>query len=47
MHSRKYNRFDFDLDFRLMLMKGAIGKIQEDNIEITPFVNEISKMTSI
>lgn len=42
------NRFDFDLDFRLTLTKiGKIGKMQGDNIEITPVVNEISGRISI
>ena len=42
------NRFDFDLDFRLTLTKiGKIGKMQGDNIEITPVVKEISGRISI
>lgn len=42
------NKFDFDLDFRLTLTKiGKIGKMQGDNIEITPVVKEISGRISI
>ena len=41
-------RFSLDLDLRLTLTKiGKIGRMQGDNIEITPVVKEIKGRISI
>ena len=44
----KDSNSSFDLDLRLKIKKiGKIGKIQGDNMDITPVVNEISGRISI
>lgn len=44
----KENSSLLDLDFRLTLTKiGRIGRMQGDNMDITPVVNEIKGRTSI